>query len=331
MGGAIGAGAGGLVKLTLLYISCLTAGICVLGQAHGFGGLFQSINSLLEGTPLGEFTHASTHETITHNYLHPFARGVGKDLGSALSLALGVLSTQTYAHGILMGKDLRSARKGALRCALLIPPIGAASILIGLYMRGNYITQAELEHLQGIGASIPDGIGVIQSAAQAFPMFVINVLPDWFGGIVIGTLLVTVIGSGSGLTLGAAAIFTRDVAINIANKIHRATRFTQSTKFSRISIILFLAAGMVVSTTLSGGFINDLGFLSLGLRAATLLIPLSCALWHKGRFSANAALASMLCGTAMMLVAKFAYLPLDPMFWGLAAGFLAMGTGTRKH
>lgn len=331
MGGAIGAGAGGLVKLTLLYISCLTAGICVLGQAHGFGGLFQSINSLLEGTPLGEFTHASTHETITHNYLHPFARGVGKDLGSALSLALGVLSTQTYAHGILMGKDLRSARKGALRCALLIPPIGAASILIGLYMRGNYITQAELEHLQEIGAAIPDGIGVIQSAAQAFPMFVINVLPDWFGGIVIGTLLVTVIGSGSGLTLGAAAIFTRDVAINIATKIHRATQFTQSTKFSRISIILFLVAGMVVSTTLSGGFINDLGFLSLGLRAATLLIPLSCALWHKGRFSANAALASMLCGTAMMLVAKFAYLPLDPMFWGLAAGFLAMGTGTRKH
>lgn len=324
MGGALGAGAGGLVKLMLLYVSCLTAGICVWGEAHGFNGLIHTIHSLLGGTPLGEFNNASTPEVINHNYIHPFARGFGKDLGSALSLALGVLATQTYAHGIMMGKDLKSARKGALRCAALIPPIGAASILIGLYMRGNYITQAEFEYLQQIGASLPDGIGVIQSAAQAFPMFVINVLPDWFGGIVIGTLLVTVIGSGSGLTLGAAAIFTRDVAANIAQKIQRATRFTQSIAFSRLSIILLLVAGMVVSTTLSGGFINDLGFLSLGLRAATLLIPLSCALWYKGRYSAKAILTSMLCGTAMMLVAKFASLPLDPMFWGLAAGFVAL-------
>ena len=58
------------------------------------------------------------------------------------------------------------------------------------------------------------------------------------------------------------------------------------------------ALGVVVAHFVRGSFINDLGFLSLGLRAAALLLPLSLALWRPGRFTQHAVIVSMVVGTA---------------------------------
>ena len=299
-GGAVGAGAGGLVKLMLLYASCVAGGVAVWCLAHGFTGLIEVIPS-----------------DIRHQYTYIFARGPLKDLGSALSISLGVLSTQTYAQGVWMAKSNGAAKRGTLLCALLIPPIGAASVLIGIYMRGHYVTADELQQLQAVGERLPDGMGVIGSSAQAFPRFVMDVLPDWFGGIVLGTLLVTVIGSGSGLSLGASTILVRDV-LTVVNKRFAGAKAMM--RVSRTAIAGILLLGVAVALVAGNGFINDLGFLSLGLRATTVLIPLSCALWMPKRFGYKQALASMIAASAMMLAAHILNLPGDAMFYGLAVG-----------
>lgn len=328
-GGLKGAGAGGLIKLMLLYVSCMVGGIAVWGLSHGFSGLLQTIEALLNTHSF----YAADSATIHNNYTNIVARGPLKDIGSALSLSLGVLATQTYAQGVWMAKDDRTAIRGTLRCALLIPPIGAASILIGMYMRGHYITAAEFASLQALGAQCPQGVGIIDSAAQAFPMFVIEVLPKWFGGIVLGTLLVTVIGSGSGLTLGASTILSRDIVGNLRRWACRHNThpilqkpWEQSRWLPQCAIIAILLAGILVAMLLTNGFINDLGFLSLGLRATAVLIPLCGALWFKGKLTATTAMTSMIGATAGMLVAKLTALPGDAMFWGLGIGILLLAT-----
>ena len=74
--------------------------------------------------------------------------------------------------------------------AVLTIPIGAACVLIGLYMRGHYVTAEEMEALAVVGKTLPDNIGVMTTTAQAFPLFITHKMPEFLGGIVLGTLLI---------------------------------------------------------------------------------------------------------------------------------------------
>ena len=123
-GGMWGAGMGGVAKLFLLYASAIVGGILVYGLANGFGGLLETLEQLLTSSPLGAVSGLATEEAVHQRFTSLVARGASKDIGSALSLVLGVLSTQTYAQAIWSGKSDSAARKGALLSALLIPPIG---------------------------------------------------------------------------------------------------------------------------------------------------------------------------------------------------------------
>jgi SSS family solute:Na+ symporter len=252
------------------------------------------------------------------------ARGAMKDLGGCLSLVLGVVSTQTYAQCIWSGATTSKARRGALLCAFFIPVIGAACTLVGLYMRGHYVTADELKAMQQAGEALPSGIGVIASSAQAFPAFILNHLPAWFGGLMLGALLINILGCGSGLMLGASTILVRDVIANAQRKWANGKKHMSQLMETRLSIVVLLAIAVVVANTFNGSFINDLGFLSLGLRAVAIIFPLSFALWLPGRFNIRAVMISMVAGTAMMLAAHLLALPGDAVFYGLATSLLVV-------
>ena len=328
-GGIKSAGAAGIIKLVLLYFSSLAAGIVVWRMAGGFTGVGRGIEDVYSLPCVAESNGVADLESIHHRYGSILGRGAMKNLGGCLSIVLGVVSTQTYAQSIWSAASTPKARRGSLYCAFLIPLIGAACTLVGMYMRGHYVTAAELSALQAAGGSLPDGIGVIDSSAQAFPVFIMEHMPAWVGGIMLGTLLINILGCASGLSLGAATILVRDVIQNFQTK-YRSTPLRLTTlSLTRLSIvaILLLAAG--VATLFKGSFINDLGFLSLGLRAVALLFPLSFALWLPGRFKARAVLLSMPVGTAAMLLGKLLALPGDPVYYGLVACALVILTGLR--
>jgi Na+/proline symporter len=326
-GGVWGAGLGGIVKLVLLYASSIVGGIAVWGLSKGYSGLIEALEQIFLNTDLGKMQGLTTCELISQRYQNLLARGTTKDLGSCLSLIMGVLSTQTYAQGIWSAKTDSSARKASMLCALLTPPIGIACILIGLFMRGHYITLEESVALASAGQSIPDEIRVIASSSQVFPLFIINHLPKLIGGIALGTLFVTIVGGGSGLSLGAATILVRDVFSKLSTRFHEAKA---NLIITRLTIVSILLASVVVSYSMKGTFINDLGFLSMGLRATAVFLPLSFSLFLPKRIKPQWVLISMIAGTAVLLFTKFYGFDGDPMYYGLTTCLLCSFLGYRK-
>ena len=324
-GGIRSAGAGGIVKLVLLYVSSLVAGVVVWHIAGGFSGLREGIDHVYLDTPqLADLNNLTDIESIHHRYGSPFARGFFKDMGGCLSLILGVVSTQTYAQCIWSAASTAKARRGAVLCSLFMPIIGAACTLVGLYMRGHYITSTELAGIERMGGTLPAGLGVIDGSALAFPVFVLEHLPAWLGGLLLGTMLINILGCGSGLSLGASTILVRDVYGNLKRRLGMTSSPLSQLSQTRWSIVGILVLAFVAAIMFNGSFINDLGFLSLGLRAVAILFPLSFALWMPGRFKPQRVLLSMPVGVAAMLIANMASLPGDAVYYGLGASLLVI-------
>ncbi|MCF0122794.1 MAG: sodium:solute symporter family protein, partial [Ruminiclostridium sp.] len=323
-GGMWGAGMGGLAKLILLYVTSILGGILVLVMAGGFSGLMESLQSLLAGTALGAQNGLTDTAVVHERFTSLLARGASKDIGSALSLVLGVLSTQTYAQAIWSGKTDRVAKKGALLSAFLIPPIGVACILIGLYMRGHCIVVDEVLALQAMGQAVPEGLIQIESTAQVFPVFVVNFMPALLGGVVLGTLFITVVGGGSGLAFGMASILVTDIFTRRYPRIKESGWNLEVTR-GTIMAVLILAA--VVAVLVPGAMINDFGFLSMGLRGAVVFLPMCGGLWLRGKIAPAFALGAIIAGPVAVLGGELLSLPFDSLFLGMAVCLVIMVCG----
>lgn len=251
------------------------------------------------------------------------ARGAMKDIGSGVSLLLGVLSTQTYAQAIWSADTDRRAKNGALLSALLIPPLGLAGISIGLFMRSHYLLKAEVEALLAAGQKVPD-LPVIVSTIQVFPAFVINHLPPLFAGVVLGTLLITSVGGGAGLSLGMATILVKDILKRATDKFNDAKRELLATRVTLAGILVIAAA---IASLVPSSTINDLGFLSMGLRGSVVLVPMSCALWAKGPIDRKWVLAAIVLAPAAVLAGKFMALPIDSLYLGIFVSALCCVMG----
>ena len=217
-----------------------------------------------------------------------FSRGLSKDLSNVASAILGVLSTQTYAQAVWSAKNYHVARRATLLGCLICLPVGFTGMLVGLSMRGT---------------------GLV-NPAEAFPMFLIENLPPVVGGIGLGALLITVVTGGGGLTLGVSTIFVRDIAGRIWPKLNHGQAHINA---MRITMLVVLSGCAMVAVLLPGALINDLGFLSMGLRGTVVFIPLSLALFCKGRFHYKPVLVSMIAGPAVMLFSNLVWSPVDPL------------------
>ena len=232
-----------------------------------------------------------------------FGRGIGIDGGAGLSLVLGVLSTQTYAQSVLAGRSDRTALSGALWSALLIPPIGVGAALVGMAMR---IRRPEI------------------ASAQAFPRFVLEFMPGLLGGVVLATLLITVLVAGAGLALGIGTIVSQDLYCRMAkNPSDRNTLFV-----TRCSIALVLALSLFFTGERLSTAILNWSFMSMALRGAMIFLPLCGALFAKGKIDRRFALAALAGGPLTVLVVKLVWNPaFDPLFVGVAAAALLMLMG----
>ena len=330
-GGIRSAGVGGIVKLVLLYLCSLVAGIVVWHIAGGLSGLRDGVDAVYQSPSLAQFNGLTDVESIHHRYGSPFARGVFKDLGGCLSLILGVVCTQSYAQCIWSAATTPKSRRGALLCSLFMPIIGAACTLVGIYMRGHYVTADELKALQAAGEALPAGLGVIENSSQAFPAFILKHLPAWLGGLMLGTMLINILGCGSGLSLGAATILVRDVYGNVKRRMGLTASPLSQLSQTRLSIVGILVAAVIATSLFHSTFINDLGFLSLGLRAVAILFPLCFALWWPGRIKPGRMVLSMPVGVAAMLLANFTSLPGDAVYYGLGASLLILLATRPRH
>ena len=166
------------------------------------------------------------------------------------------------------------------------------------------------------------------TTAQAFPFFITHRMPEFLGGIVLGTLLITIIIGGSGLTLGASTILVRDVFMKINPSLSESSR---NLKISRLTIVGILLMSVIVAATFSGSFINDLGFLSMGLRATAVFIPLTLALFLPRRFHYKWILVSIITGTFALITTNILKLPFDGIFIGLIVSSICCSFGLKRY
>jgi SSS family solute:Na+ symporter len=233
-----------------------------------------------------------------------FGRGVNQDLAAAFSLIVGVLSSQIYFQAVFSAKDVKNARNGALISAVMGPVIGLAGIVIGMLMRAHH----------------PDII-----PAQALPLFVLNYLNPWFGGVVQATLLLAAIGTGAGLALGVSTMFCRD----LYQKFYPNADDGKVLLFFRIFIIVVLVLALAIIYISGGnGIILQWSYLSLGVRGATIFFPLMAALYLKGKVTPQAGTAAIFAGPASVILGGL-FLPwdLNPLYLGLAVSLAIILVG----
>ena len=291
-GGTHGAGVVGILKLGLLYLSMIGCGVMVLVLSGGVNGFLQTVNGI--NNPSGV------------NFGSLFARGIGKDGGAALSLILGVLTTQTYAQAVLTAKSDAAARRGTLISAVLIPPIGAGGILVGLFMRAHHPEIA---------------------AKTALTAFATGYLPPVLSGILLGTLFIAVVGTGAGLVMGISTIIRRDI---LARFFDKASEDKAGGLMGKAIILLTLLLGVVLSSGSLGDTILNFAFMSMGLRGAVVFVPMLCALWMPGKVNRKCAMGSIIAGPVVVLLCgTLIKLPggIDPLFAGVAAALIFCAAG----
>ena len=293
-GGTKGSGIVGILKMILIYISMMASGVMVLCFSDGLSGFFSLVDSI------------NNPENISFYSL--FARGVGTDLGACLSLILGVITTQSYAQAIFMANKTKDALKGTLLSAFLIPSVGIGGILVGLYMRATHPGIAD---------------------KTALTLFVTEYMPPILGGLVLGALFIAVVGTGAGLALGVATILRRDVFPSLDKSVKN--RYGDKT-LERIFLCMLLGLACVLSMGPLGDTILEFAFMSMGLRGATIFVPLCTSIWLKGKIKSGYAFWSIVLSPAIVLIFGFLdILPFDPLFAGVFASCVIMTFGFLKR
>ena len=292
-GGTKGAGIVGIVKMVLIYAAMIIGGVLVLRLSGGLRNFTAEIREIQDPT--------------CPNFFNLFSRGISTDTGAALSAILGVLTTQTYAQGVLSGRTDKDGVRGALISALLTPPIGIGGILVGLHMRAN--------------AALYAGV----TAKTALTAFITAHMPPPLAGIILGTFFITVVGTGAGISLGISTMLTNDIWGQLVPKFREPKA---KAVLYKVMIAAVLAVAGILTCSGLGDIILQFTFMSMGLRAAVVFMPLTCALWFPGRIPSRYAIASVITGPLIVLLfGLWKVLPFDPVFAGVGASILIMAAG----
>ncbi len=288
-GGLWGTGLVGGLKTLLIYLAVILSSWVILRQSGGFTALYEGLDPV--------------------RYRNLFARGIGVDGGAALSLILGVLSTQTYMQAVIAGKDDKTARQGALLSAALMPPIGAGGMLVGIFMSRFSLADS----------------------SQAFPTFLIQHMPPFIGGIFLATLLIAIVGTGSGLALGTSTILSNLYKMKLARENRKMP--VSELWLARGLILAILLLAFLFTMGDMGAFILQWSIMSMALRAAAGFIPLCCALFFSGRVPSGFMLAAIVAGPCVVLAGELLYAAVvDPVFFGLLTSLVIclIGAAVKK-
>lgn len=150
------------------------------------GGVFAFVD-------MGGVAGIAAHFT-SYPWFSLFGKGLEDGLFSLGSMIVGVISTQTYVQALFSAKDSRTAAVGCVTAALIVIPVGLPSVMIGMFMKANH---PEINSI------------------DALPLYLITYLPDWLGGIGLGAVLLSAMGSIAGLSLGIGTMISRDIYKNL--------------------------------------------------------------------------------------------------------------------
>ncbi len=255
------------LEVSGIIILLLTIGIVFFGGISGAGmagllKIFLIFATIFVGGALSYFEMgqlAGMHATFpAQPWFSLFGRGVEDGLFSLASMIVGVISTQTYVQALFSAKDSKTAAAGCIAAALVVIPVGLPSVLIGMFMS---VQHPEI------------------NAINALPMYMLNYLPDWLGGIGIGALMISALGSLSGLALGVGTMISRDLVKNLWKNANSVNLLWAS----RISVVLVTIAAIVFVFFHLDSSVLEWNYLSMALRACGIFFPLTFAVFFPGK------------------------------------------------
>jgi len=230
-----------------------------------------------------------------------FSDGIYAGIAQGFAMVVGIVSTQTYLQAMFAGKNEKESKKGAYLSALMIPPVGLICTFIGLYMRAAH-----------------PGI----MAKEALPSFILMYLNPWIGGITIATLIISVIGTGAGLTLGIGTMINRDIYLKLINPEADDRRQLMVLRTS-VLVVSILAMIMVFGNVNS--LILEWGFLSMALRGTTIFIPLLGAVYFKDRISPKAGLTAIVAAPIVSVLWQVLHISnIDSLYVGMITSMILL-------
>jgi SSS family solute:Na+ symporter len=282
-GGLKGAGVSGLLKMAVIWVTLLVAGIdaCLtLGAMPEFDTVFPAFP-----------------------WFSMVGRGWADCLGNAISLIVGVICTQTYIQAVYSATDARTAAVGALVAALVTIPVGLPSVAIGMAM---HATHPEIQPI------------------LALPMYMIAHMPPWLGGVGLAGILLSVIGSIAGLSLGIGTM----VANDIGRGLLKITDDRRILRINRVTVLVVTLAAMEISLANPTTYVLDWNYMSMALRGAGMFVPMSLAIFWPRRLAPSWAVLSMAGSVTAAIVGRFALgFAIQPLFSGLAVSLLIVAFG----
>lgn len=221
-----------------------------------------------------------TQSFAAYPWFSLFGRGVEDGLVSLGSMIVGVISTQTYVQALFSARDTKTAAVGCCAAALIVIPVGLPSVMIGMFM---HLHHPEINSI------------------DALPLYLVTYLPQWLGGIGLGAVLLSALGSIAGLALGVGTMISRDIVSKIWLKATAAGQLWAS----RLSVLAVSVAAMVFVFMHLDSSVLEWNYLSMALRGSGIFLPLTFCIFFPGRVRASMGVAAMGAGIFAALFWKY--------------------------
>ncbi len=228
--------------------------------------------------------------------------GTGNAAANLLSVFVGIICTQTYIQALFSATDPQTAAYGAFAAALVAIPVGLPCAMIGMYM-----------HVVEPGVT----------PLLVLPTYLLHHQPALVGGMAMGGIIISLISSIGGQSLGIGTIISKDIVAPLFNIKNDGTLL----KLNRCSCVLIMVIGCIFSIIFRDTQILFWNYLSMGLRGGGIFLPLTLAVFRPKCVSGRWVALSMICSTAVAILATLMKAPVKPMFLAVAVSFLLLLPG----
>ena len=236
-------------------------------------------------------------------WLSLFGGGVGNGLAHLASMIVGILCTQTYVQAIFSAANPKTAALGAFLAALIVIPVGLPCVAVGLYMRAFEPAVSPL---------------------LVLPIYLAEHLPPWIGGVALGGVMLSIVGSLGGLALGVGTMIANDI-LAPAFSVEDGRKKLLLTRLVVLAVVVAACATAIANM---GRQVLILTYLSMAFRGGGIFLPLTLAVFCPKCVTPRWALLSMIVSTAVaVLFSTVLTAPVNPLFIGLAVSALFLVPG----
>jgi len=155
------------------------------------------------------------------------------------------------------------------------------------------------------------------------PTYLLHHQNALIGGMAMGGIIISLISSIGGQSLGMGTIISKDILAPLFNIKNDSTLL----KLNRCTVVLIMVIGCMFSIIYRDTQILFWNYLSMGLRGGGIFLPLTLAVFRPKCVNGRWVVISMVASTAVAIAATILQSTVKPMFLAVAVSFLLLLPG----